>query len=106
MASAGRAGWAVRLLLVVAAALVLDNGVLAGGHLLGEGPLLEGLNLSRYWLHALVTPWLVVVAWGLLVNGGVRWAERPAMRLGAVALAVSLVVVEVATETWGITLIP
>ncbi|MET7422619.1 hypothetical protein [Dactylosporangium sp. NPDC005555] len=64
---------AVRLrawvVVVVAAALVYDNGVIAAGRLVGEGAALEGLNVGRYVGHALFTPLLIVVGAGLAHGG-------------------------------------
>src|SRR5690606_28225527 len=53
--------------LLVFAALVYDNAVLGLGSFVGEGAGLETANAARYWLHALVTPLLVLVAWNVLV---------------------------------------
>ncbi|QNK60187.1 hypothetical protein [Paenibacillus sp. PAMC21692] len=47
-------------LLMVTVALVWDNAVIASGKFIGEGPLLESLNLSRFWSHAFFTPTLVL----------------------------------------------
>ena len=47
--------------------MVYDNLVLATGRFLGEGQLLESLNLARFWIHALLTPLLVVFAGSLVV---------------------------------------
>ena len=44
------------------AALVYDNLVIGAGRFIGDGPLLEGLNLARVWIHALVTSVLVARA--------------------------------------------
>lgn len=62
------------LVLLVVAALVYDNGVLAAGVLIGEGSALEAANALRFWMHAFVTPMLVVVGWHMMVRAGVRWA--------------------------------
>lgn len=47
-------------LLVVTVALVWDNAVIASGKFIGEGSLLESLNVSRFWSHAFFTPTLVL----------------------------------------------
>lgn len=47
-------------LLTVTVALVWDNAVIASGKFIGEGPLLESLNASRFWSHAFFTPTLVL----------------------------------------------
>jgi hypothetical protein len=45
---------------LLAATLVADNLVIAWGHLAGEGTLLLGANRSRYLVHIVLTPALVV----------------------------------------------
>jgi hypothetical protein len=51
--------------LVVAAALVYENLVLAMGSTLGIGDTLETLSLGRFVLHALVTPLILAAAIGI-----------------------------------------
>src|SRR5690606_26378475 len=63
------------VVLLVIGGLVYDNAVLALGSFIGEGPGLEAANAARYWLHAFVTPLLVIAAWNVLVRAGVRWAK-------------------------------
>ncbi|WKA58923.1 hypothetical protein QWY16_01845 [Planococcus shenhongbingii] len=46
--------------------LIYDNGIIAIGKFIGEGPLLENLNLLRFWSHAFLTPTLVLFSWGAL----------------------------------------
>lgn len=97
----GRAhGWFApsMLLVTVCLALVYDNGVLALGSTIGEGQALEALNRARYWLHGLVTPWLVVVAWDAARRAGARWAGRSSAAVAAVVLSLALVVYELAAE--------
>jgi uncharacterized protein (TIGR03382 family) len=73
------------LVVVVAAALVYDNAVIAVGRLVGEGEVLEGLNAGRYVGHALFTPLLVVVGAGLAD----RW-RRSLTGLAAVLVALGV----------------
>ena len=65
IALAVRHGWwtPANLPLLVLAALVFDNLIIGIGKFIGDGPLLEGLNLARFWIHAFVTP--VLAAWAL-----------------------------------------
>src|SRR5690625_1809936 len=58
------AGFSAGLLgaLIVTLGLVYDNGILAAGSLIGEGPLLENLNWARYVIHAFGTPLLFIYA--------------------------------------------
>lgn len=85
------------VVVLVAAALIYDNSVLALGRFIGEGSLLEGLNLARYWIHAFLTPLLVVAAWHTTVRAGVRWARSRAAVVLTGVVVVALVVLEVVT---------
>lgn len=91
--------------LLVVAALVYDNSVLALGRYIGEGALLEGLNLARFWIHALVTPLLVIFAWHAAARTKVGWARTGWAALGAVVAALALMVLEL-THVVGIELQP
>lgn len=102
----GPIGRPAALPLLVVMALVYDNAVLGVGRYVGEGPVLEGLNVARYWLHALLTPLLVVAAWWLLRQAGVRWAHTRAAAAVAVALAAALVVLELVTVVAGLSVEP
>lgn len=81
--------------LLVLGALVYDNAVLGLGAFAGEGPGLEAANAARYWLHAFVTPLLVLVAWKVLSRAGVRWAKSAWAVFTAFALTAALIVYEI-----------
>ncbi len=81
--------------LLVLAALVYDNAVLDLGSSVGEGAGLEVANAARYWLHAFVTPLLVLVAWEMVRRAGVRWAKTTRALIMALALTVALIIYEV-----------
>lgn len=81
--------------LLVLAALVYDNAVLGLGSSIGEGAGLEVANAARYWLHAFVTPLLVLVAWEMVRRAGVRWAKTTRALIMALALTVALIIYEV-----------
>lgn len=83
------------VVLLVVGGLVYDNAVLALGLFIGEGPGLEAANAARYWLHAFVTPLLVLAAWNVLVRAGVRWAKSAWAVFAAFALTVALIVYEI-----------
>lgn len=85
----------VAIVLLVAAGLLYDNVVVGSGRFLGPGVALESLNLARYWLHASLTPLLVVFAWGTLMRAGVGWARTRRARYGAYALTAALVAAEI-----------
>ncbi|GIP06082.1 MULTISPECIES: hypothetical protein [Paenibacillus] len=94
------------LLLIVTAGLVWDNGVIGIGKYMGEGDLLEGLNVARFWVHALATPLLVLVSFDLIRKAGSPWTSRPAAAWGAWLFTAALIVLEVVTETLPLKLQP
>lgn len=59
----GTRSFARILLILVLAALLYDNAIIALGTSIGAGDLLLGLHAVRYWLHAFITPSLVLVAY-------------------------------------------
>ncbi|WP_261165382.1 hypothetical protein [Microbacterium sp. Marseille-Q6965] len=85
------------LVLLVIAGLVYDNAVIALGVVIGEGGVLEVLNGARYWLHALLTPLLVIVAWHVLARSGVGWARRRWVLVIALVVTAALIVFEIVT---------
>jgi hypothetical protein len=99
-------GWAspANLPLLVVLGLVYDNTVIATGGLIGEGALLEGLSLGRFWIHAFLTPTLVVWAWHVLSRAGVHWARTRAAAVVALVIATVLVVLEIVTVLAGLQL--
>ncbi|MFC3041702.1 hypothetical protein ACFOGI_15775 [Virgibacillus xinjiangensis] len=63
-------------LFLVMIGLVYDNSILALGRVLEEGTLLENLSYARYWIHALLTPTLVLYGWKTLERAGFSWAYK------------------------------
>jgi hypothetical protein len=94
------------VLLIVILALFYDNGILAFGKYLGEGDLLRALNQTRYWLHALFTPLLVLFAWHTLVNANLQWAKKRIVQWLVITYTLSLIIIELVTVVWGISLEP
>ena len=94
------------VLLLVIMALIYDNGILALGKYIGEGDLLRALNLARYYLHALITPLLVLFAWQTLVNADLKWAKKGIVPWLAVLLTLCLIIIEFVTVVRGISLQP
>ena len=86
------------VLLPVVTGLIYDNGIVALGGVIGEGPLLENLNLVRFWSHALLTPLLTIFAWDAVRRAGVRWAGTRIAAAGAVLLTLALITTELTTE--------
>ncbi|CAI6085783.1 hypothetical protein [Cohnella sp. JJ-181] len=94
------------LLFLVTASLIWDNGIVALGRAIGEGTLLERLNLSRFWLHAFVTPLLAPIAWDIAGRAGHPFALKPATRLIAWIAVPALILLELFTSTLGLELTP
>ncbi|MBO1512626.1 hypothetical protein [Metabacillus bambusae] len=94
------------VLLIVILALFYDNGILAFGKYWGEGDLLRALNQTRYWLHALFTPLLVLFAWHTLVNANLQWAKKRIVQWLVIILTLCLIIIELVTVVWGISLEP
>lgn len=94
-----RRGWGTpaNLPLLVIAGLVYDNAVIATGRWVGEGVVLESLSLGRFWIHALVTPLLVVWSWHAIHRAGVAWARTRAAAVVAVVFALALITLEIVT---------
>jgi hypothetical protein len=65
------------MLIVIAnmAGLVYDNIAVAAGAVLGEGDLLKALNVPRFYIHALLTPLVVIYAFGVARRAGLKWAQ-------------------------------
>lgn len=98
--------WYLALLALVALGLVYDNGMVAVGRFIGEGPVLESLNLPRFIIHALVTPVLIIVGFGLARRAGAGWAQRRWVHGAFCALATVLIGYGVVTELIGLQLEP
>ena len=94
----------VNVLLLVILALLYDNATLAFGKYIGESQVLEQLNLARYWLHALITPLLVLFAWKSLVNATFGWARTSIAKWIAIFYTLALISVELMTVVFGLTL--
>lgn len=98
--------WSATLLLPVIAGLIYDNGIIAAGRLVGEGSFLEELNAVRFWLHAFFTPLLVLYAWMTLKQADASWAKTVWFRWSTILLTTALVLFELFTEVFGLSLEP
>jgi mannose/fructose/N-acetylgalactosamine-specific phosphotransferase system component IIC len=85
------------IILLVMLALLYDNGILAVGKFIGEGELLKILNQMRYWLHAIVTPLLVLFAWKTLVNANIQWTKRKTVLWAIILLTIFFIISEIST---------
>lgn len=94
------------LLFLVTAALIWDNGIMGVGKWIGEGEVLERLNLARFWMHAFFTPLLAIISYDLIKRAGSSWARKPAAAWGAWIFTAVLIVLELVTETLSLNIKP
>lgn len=87
------------VLYFVVLALIYDNAILAIGGWIGEGEYLKDLNGTRYWLHAFITPLLVVFSIGTLRESSVDWAKKAWVTALTFIYTVAAIAVEVVTVT-------
>jgi hypothetical protein len=97
---------ALGLLLLVGAALVYDNLIIAIGRLLGEGSLLHALNWPRFLFHALLTPLLLVTAVYQAGRGGISWAAGRVGQIAAWVVALGLILFGIIHDLVGLSLSP
>ena len=84
---------------LVVIALIYDNGILAVGHWVGEGALLENLNAVRFWVHAIVTPLLVIYSIGTLRESGVSWAKKKWVTILSILYTIAAIIIEIILVT-------
>lgn len=96
--------WYLVLVAALTIGLVYDNGMVAVGRFIGEGPLLEALNHPRFVIHALITPTLVIVAVGMARRCGAAWARKRWVHAVFCLVATALIVYGVVTEVLGLEL--
>ncbi|MGI2328715.1 hypothetical protein [Planococcus sp. YIM B11945] len=84
---------------LVVIGLIYDNFIIAIGRFVGEGALLKGLSLPRFWSHALLTPPLALFSWAVLHHAGVAWAKKKVVIIGVLLYTAALIVIEIALET-------
>lgn len=63
------------LFLLVVVGLFYDNFVILAGKFVGEGGLLEALSAGRFYIHALLTPTMIIFGFGVLRSAGIKWAQ-------------------------------
>lgn len=87
---------------IVILPLIYDNLILATGKWIGEGELLESLNFSRFCLHALITPLLVMYSIGTLRESGIEWAKKKWIVIVGIIYTIGLMVFEFSVEVVGL----
>ncbi len=73
--------------------LIYDNAIVGLGGFIGEGDLLKNLNAVRYITHALLTPLLIIFAFGVARRAGIGWAQTRAMHTAFCILAVAMMAI-------------
>lgn len=81
-------------LLFVLFALFYDNIIVLSGNWIGEGNTLESLSYIRYFLHAVITPTLILVIWKICFRLNVSFAKNHIVKLTAYALTFGLMLYE------------
>lgn len=66
----------VLLLLLVLTGLFYDTLIIGIGKFIGEGNFLKTLNAGRFYVHALLTPTMIIFGFGILRKAGVKWAQN------------------------------
>ena len=92
------------VLILVILPLIYDNAILGIGKWIGEGEVLKNLNLARFWLHALLTPLLILFSLDVLRRAGVEWANKTSALLFAIAYTLIAFLVELFTVVWDLSL--
>ncbi len=77
---------------LVLTGLFYDTLIIGTGKFLGEGDLLKTLNAGRFYVHALLTPTLMIFGFGVLRKAGANWAQGRAAHL-LVCIVTTLLVV-------------
>lgn len=101
--------WEIRLLQrnrsiysAIAAAVILglvyDNFVIGIGRFLGEGNLLYQLNAARFFIHGLITPLMIMFAWGMGKKFDLGWDQKPVLFWGFVGLTGLMILMGVYSE--------
>ncbi|RSD29181.1 hypothetical protein [Mesobacillus subterraneus] len=94
------------VLLLVTFGLIYDNTVLAAGSIIGEGSLLKGLNLMRYWIHALFTPLLILFSWAAVRKSGLTSISNRKGEILAWLFTAAMILTELIQNTIGIKIEP
>lgn len=94
------------LLAAVLAGLVYDALVIAVGRFIGQGGLLSTLNLGRFLIHALLTPLLMIFAFGVLRRAGVGWAQGKIAHTVVCIVATLLVALGLFSDLVGVDMQP
>ncbi|MDP6437869.1 MAG: hypothetical protein QF790_11345 [Gammaproteobacteria bacterium] len=70
------------IIAIIAVGLVYDNLIVSLGTTIGQGSLLELLSLPRFYMHALLTPFMMIAVSQMAAAGGIPWAATRPFRVG------------------------
>jgi hypothetical protein len=79
------------LLLLVLAGLFYDNLIIGIGRFIDESDLLKTLNAGRFYVHALLTPTMIIFGFGVLRKAGVAWAQGRTAHIVVCVIATLLI---------------
>jgi hypothetical protein len=96
---------AMIVLPILLASISYDNLVLALGHWIGSGTVLQTLSFFRYILHFCAIPLFVVVGVELADHFGLAWATRTARWLSW-GIAIGLIMINLASQLIHLNLVP
>ncbi|WP_185763260.1 hypothetical protein [Niallia circulans] len=93
-------------LLPVVIGLLYDNGVITIGRFLGESNLNEQLNILRFLLHGLFTPFLTFYAWAAVNKTNISLTRSISFKIAPYVLTTILIIVELYKEIIGLQIAP
>ena len=92
------------IIVVVIAALVYDNLILGLGGAIGYGDTLRALNTPRFITHALLTPTMIIYAFGMARAAGLVWAQSRGLHIAFCLLATGLIALGAAQDIFNLQL--
>ncbi|MED4036327.1 hypothetical protein [Niallia taxi] len=93
-------------LLPVVIGLLYDNAVITLGRFLGESNLNEQLNLLRFLLHAIFTPFLTFYAWAVVKKTNISLTRSLVFRIAPYVITAILIIIELYNEVIGLQIAP
>lgn len=91
-----RRSFALLVMFAILIGLLYDNTVITIGNLLGESALLQTLNAGRFFIHALVTPLLILAALDQAKRFDIKTAQTKWMQAVLGTLTLGLIIMGLA----------
>lgn len=82
------------VILFVIFGLLYDNIIILFGSTIGEGSTLQFLSYIRFWMHALITPTLILFIWRISEQLNINFATKLWSKILAYLLTIGLVIYE------------